>query len=95
MNIMMLDTGTLGADIDLSPVRLAGTVTEYKTTAPDEIPERIASAEVVIVNKVKLNRNNLADAKHLKLICVTATGYDNIDTEYCRSHGIAVCNVPA
>ncbi len=95
MNIIMLDTGTLGADIDLSPVRRAGTVTEYQTTPPEQIAERITDADVVIVNKVKLNEGNLSRATNLKLICVTATGYDNIDTAYCRSRGIALCNVPA
>ena len=43
---------------------------------------------------MKLNRENLGGAKKLKLICVTATGYDCIDTAYCREQGIGVCNVP-
>ena len=47
-----------------------------------------------MLNKIKLNESNLSGAKNLKLICVAATGYDNIDIAYCREHGIAVCNVP-
>lgn len=94
MKIVMLDTATLGEDIDLSPIYALGETTEYKSTAPEQIPERIAEAEIVMLNKLKLTRNNLPYAKHLKLICVTATGYDNIDTDYCREHGIALCNVP-
>lgn len=94
MNIVLLDTGTLGADVDLSPIRQAGNATEYHTTAPEQIAERIRDAEVVVTNKMKLGPSNLSDAKRLRLICVTATGYDNIDTSYCAAHGIALCNVP-
>ncbi len=94
MNIVLLDTGTLGADVDLSPIRQAGSVTEYRTTTPEEVAERVKNAEVVVTNKMKLNESNLADASVLKLICVTATGYDNVDTDYCASRGIALCNVP-
>lgn len=94
MKIAILDKSTLGADIDLSPIRALGETEEYETTTSGEIAERIKSAEVVIVNKIKLNESNLANAKELKLICVAATGYDNIDTAYCKQNAIAVCNVP-
>lgn len=94
MKIVILDSGTLGADIDLSPIRALGEVEEYKTTSPDEVSVRTADADVVIINKVKLGRENLAGASNLKLICVAATGYDNIDVEFCRGQGIALCNVP-
>ncbi len=95
MKIVMLDTATLGEDIDLSPIRALGETTEYKSTRPEEVAERLSDAEIVVLNKIKLNRDNLPAATKLKLICVTATGYDNIDTEYCRERGIALCNVPA
>jgi glycerate dehydrogenase len=91
----MLDTSTLGGDVDLSPVRLMGDVTEYGITEPEDIAPRIRDAEVVIVNKIKLHKGNLSEASKLKLICVTATGYDNINLEDCRSLGVALCNVPA
>ena len=94
MKIVILDSGTLGADIDLSPIRSLGEVAEYKFTAPDEVADRLADADVAVLNKIKLNKDNLSDAKSLRLICVAATGYDNIDIAYCREHGIAVCNVP-
>ena len=94
MKIAILDKSTLGADIDLSPIRALGETEEYETTTSGEVEERIKSAEVVIVNKIKLNESNLANAKELKLICVAATGYDNIDIAYCEQNGIAVCNVP-
>ena len=94
MKIVILDSGTLGADIDLEPIRALGDVIEHKFSAPDEVAGRLADADVAVLNKVKLNAENLANAKNLKLICVAATGYDNIDIEFCRANGIAVCNVP-
>ena len=81
MKIVMLDTATLGEDIDLSPIFALGDATVYKSTTPDEVPGRITEAEILMVNKIKLTRGNLPFAKHLKLICVTATGYDNIDAD--------------
>ena len=60
----------------------------------NKIAERLADADVAVLNKLKLNSSNLSEAKHLRLICVAATGYDNIDIGFCRERGIAVCNVP-
>ncbi len=94
MKIAVLDKGTLGEDIDLSPIYALGEVVEFETTAPDLVAERIEDADVVIINKIKLNENNLNNAKNLKVICVAATGYDNIDTIYCKGAGIALYNVP-
>lgn len=94
MKIVILDSGTLGADIDLSPIRALGEVVEYSSSAPHEVAERLSDADVAVLNKVKLNKDNLSGAKELRLICVAATGYDNIDIGYCRERGIAVCNVP-
>lgn len=95
MNIVILDAATLGPGIDLSPLENAGQVTVYDLTPADALAERIADAEVIVTNKWKLNEANLACAEKLRLICVTATGFDGIDTAYCRSRGIGVCNVPA
>ena len=95
MKIVVLDALTLGPGIDFSPLYKAGDVTVHDLTAPEELTERIADAEVIVANKWKLNRKNLATAQNLKLICVTATGFDNIDLDYCRERGIGVCNVPA
>ena len=95
MKIVVLDAATLGADIDLSPLCECGEVTVYGDTQPSLISERLTDADVAVLNKLKLGEHNLASAKSLKLICVTATGYDNIDTEYCKKRGIALYNVPA
>ena len=94
MKIAVLDKSTLGEDIDLSPIYSLGKVTEYETTPPEKVAERITDADVVIINKIKLNESTLSSAKNLKVICVAATGYDNIDTNYCKSASVAVCNVP-
>lgn len=95
MHIVILDAGTLGDDLSFEPLRAHGTLTTYVSTAPDEIAERLRDADVAILNKVKMNAETLRGVDGLKLICVAATGYDNIDLDYCREHGIAVCNVPA
>lgn len=94
MEIVVLDAATLGADIDLSPLRRQGNVTVWDTTAPEQVAERIANADVIVNNKVKLTEAVLRDAGNLKLICLAATGYDCVDTAYCAAHGIGVCNVP-
>ena len=95
MKIVILDSATLGDDIDLSPIYGVGEVTEYRATSPSELAERIMDAEAIVVNKIRLGEAQLEYAKALKLICVTATGYDNIDVVYCKNRGIALCNVPA
>ncbi|MBE7030652.1 MAG: hydroxyacid dehydrogenase [Ruminococcaceae bacterium] len=93
MKITVLDALTLGDDLSLQPLQELGECTIYPSTAPDEVENRLADTEVAVLNKVKLHEANLKHAANLKLICVAATGYDNIDISYCRAHGIAVCNV--
>lgn len=95
MKIVVLDALTLGPGLDLSCLEQVGQTEIYDLTSPEELPERIRDAEVIVTNKWKLNADNLSGAEKLKLICVTATGFDCIDTAYCRSRGIGVCNVPA
>lgn len=95
MKIVILDKMTLGDDIDLSPLyKLNAEIDIFDSTIPDDVEERIKDADVVIVNKIKLGENNLSAASTLKLICVAATGYDNIDLNFCASHNISLCNVP-
>lgn len=93
MKIVILDAGTLGDDIDLSVFEQIGETVVYHSTPAEMVAERVADAEVIILNKVKLNKLNLAEAKKLKLICITATGFDNVDLDFARAAGIAVCNV--
>ena len=93
MNIAVLDADTLGLDLDLSPLAEFGEVRIFPSSAPDEIASHIGDCEVAIVNKLKMNAATVGDAPSLRLICVFATGYDNIDLDFCRRRGIAVCNV--
>lgn len=96
MKLTFLDAETLGDDIveKLNNIfSVFGDLTIHLSVASEKVAETIGDSDIVIVNKVKLNKSNLEEAKKLKLICVTATGYDNIDTEYCKNRGIAVCNV--
>ena len=93
MRISVLDAATLGEDFSLAPLEPYGELCVYPTTPSELVAERLADTEVVILNKVKLGAHNLASAHALRLICITATGFDNVDIEYCRAHGIAVCNV--
>ncbi|MGN0106679.1 MAG: NAD(P)-dependent oxidoreductase [Hominilimicola sp.] len=93
MKIAILDAKTLGDDMEFSQFERLGEVIVYQTTSQSQLEERISDVDVIIVNKIKLNEDNLACTKKLKLICVTATGYDNIDINYCWRKEIGVCNV--
>ena len=93
MNITVLDAATLGGDLDLNLFAKYGTLTVYQSTSSEELEAHLANTEVAILNKVKLGAEQLSKAAALKLICIAATGFDNVDTAYCRSKGIAVCNV--
>lgn len=93
MQITFLDFETLGRDLTVDRFREFGNVTVYGNTQPMDVASHIMDAEVVIVNKVKLNAENLSSARALRLICIAATGFDNIDLEYCKKRNIAVCNV--
>jgi len=91
--ICVLDARTLGEDVDLSALRDFGEVVVYDTTAPEKVVERIKDCEIIITNKVVLDRSNLPYAPQVKLICVAATGTNNIDLDYARSKSITVTNV--
>lgn len=91
--IVMLERDNVGADIDLSYFENLGELTIYGTTDYNQVVERIGDAEVLVINKIPMNEATLKDAKNVKLICVTATGTDNVDMDYCESRGISVKNV--
>lgn len=93
MKICVLDALTLGKDIDITPINDCGEVTVYDLTSPLEIEERIRKTEVIITNKVMLTEEVLSKAPNLKLIALTATGYNNVDIDYAKKRGIGVTNV--
>ncbi|WP_297454273.1 D-2-hydroxyacid dehydrogenase [Persephonella sp.] len=93
MKIVILDAKTLGDDIDLEIFSQFGDVEIYPTTSPVELYERIENADIIITNKVVIDKDAINAAKNLKLICEAATGYNNIDVLYAKEKGIAVTNV--
>lgn len=94
MKIVLLDAVTLGADLDLSPLYACGEVTAYAHSTPEEVAARITDADAVILNKVKIGEAQMPDAGHEPgIICIAATGFDNVDLSVCRAHGVAVANV--
>ena len=92
MKIVALEIMNVGSDVDLSEFNELGDFTAYDTTKPEEIEERGRGAEILIINKLPINGTTIDGLKDLKLVCVTATGYDNVDIAYCNSRGIKVCN---
>lgn len=93
MKIVMLDRDSLGMDIDTSCFSKLGEFEEYPVAERYQCKEWIRDADVVIFNKTVMNEEILADATNVKCLCVTATGYDNVDLDYARKRRIAVTNV--
>ncbi|MDW7547510.1 D-2-hydroxyacid dehydrogenase [Pseudoalteromonas peptidolytica] len=92
MQIVVLDAKTI-ANTDLTPIAKLGTLTSYDMTAYEDILSRCENAEVIITNKVKLDAKLIASLPKLKLICVAATGVNNIELEAAKAHHVAVANV--
>lgn len=90
--IVILDGKALG-DVELEKLKEIGEVFYYDTTLENEVSDRIKDANIVLTNKVVLNRENLIEAKNLEFIAEVATGFNNIDIDYAKERGIAVANV--
>ncbi|MBO6155466.1 MAG: D-2-hydroxyacid dehydrogenase [Lachnospiraceae bacterium] len=93
MKIVFLDRKTIGEDLNLDKFNEFGEVVMYNFSKPEEIPARVAGADIIILNKAPINRDTIGDAKNLKLVCVTATGTNNLDKEYLAEAGIEWRNV--
>lgn len=93
MKIVMVERDSLGLDIDVTVFEKLGEVEYHKDTKKENAPEHIGDADIIISNKLPLNEETLKTCPNVKLICETATGYDNVDLEYCKSRGIRVANV--
>jgi glycerate dehydrogenase len=93
MKIVSLEANCLGDDVDLSCLEEFGEVTIYGSSTVEETPYRVKDAEVIVVNKVPMNKMTLDGARNLKVICITATGTNIVDTTYTNSRGITVMNV--
>lgn len=93
MKIVFLDVKTIGEDIDLSGYEAFGEVVKYDFSTSAQARERTKDADVIILNKVQINQESIEDATHLKLVCVTATGTNNLDKDYLAQKGIEWRNV--
>lgn len=92
MKIVFLDAATMG-DVSFEPFERLGEFVSYPTSTPEQARERVADADVVMINKVLVNKELIDAAPALKLVCVAATGVNNIDVDYAASKGIPVRNV--
>jgi glycerate dehydrogenase len=97
MKAAFLDFATVGSDeLDISPLSAVTDELEiYDNTAPGEISARIDGVDIVYINKARMTREIIDSATSLKLICLVATGTDNVDLEAARDNGVAVCNIRA
>lgn len=92
MKLVCLDAATLGSDVNLDVFGQFGEFVSFETTAATERIERLKGADVVITNKVVIDKA-VMDATNLKLICISATGMNNVDLEHAKAKNIAVKNV--
>ena len=92
MKIAFLDIKTIGEVPNLEDIKQLGNVSFYETTSPPETLDRVRDQDIVITNKVVLDRAILEQCVALKLICVAATGTNNIDVQAAQERGIQVKN---
>lgn len=92
MKIVFLDAATMG-DVSFEPFRKLGELTLYQNSTPEQARERVRDTDVLLINKVYVDKALIDAAPSLKLICIAATGINNIDVEYASSKGIPVRNV--
>ena len=96
MKIVILDGYSANpGDLSWQPLAQIGALTVYDRTKPEETIERAKDAEIVLTNKVLIKRPEIEQLPKLKYIGVLATGYNVVDVEAAREHGIIVTNVPA
>lgn len=93
MKIVILEAESLGEDMVFTPFHKFGEVVIYPRSTAAEVPQRTQDADVIIANKVPICEETIRDAKNLKLVCVTATGINNLDGDYLKERGIAAYNV--
>ncbi len=92
MKIAILDRLTLGTDVDVSIFEKFGELISYDMTAPEQTFKRIQDTDIIITNKVVIDRELMKKSK-LKLICISATGMNNVDLVAAKEYGIEVKNV--
>ena len=93
MKLVFLDANSIGEDIDLSKYSDFGEFVKYGHSTAEQIPERVRDADVIITNKCLINKDSVGNATNLKLVCVTATGTNNLDKDFLDSRKIEWRNV--
>ncbi len=93
MKIVFLDRKTIGEDLDLSGFDRFGEVVMYDFSEPGEVAERVKDADIIVLNKIRIDEASVGDAPMLKLVCVTATGTNNLDKDFLARRGIEWRNV--
>ena len=91
MKIVFLDAATMG-NVSFEPFESLGEFVKYENSTPEEARERVKDIDVLLINKVFVDKDLIDSAPNLKLICIAATGVNNIDVEYAASKGIPVRN---
>ena len=93
MKIVFLDAKTMGNDIDLELFQQFGMIETFETTTVSERVEHISDAKIILTNKVVIDKDVMDACPNLGLICITATGTNNVDLAYAKEKGIVVKNV--
>jgi glycerate dehydrogenase len=93
MKIVILEGNALGDDVDQSVFGQLGELVYYDHSTIEDTPDKVKDADIIIVNKIPMNEQTLGKAPHVKMIAITATGFNMIDQEYTSGRGIAVANV--
>ena len=93
MKIVILEADSLGQDMVFTPFEALGEVVIYRSTTADEMEGKTKDADVIVANKVPICESTIGKAQNLKLVCLTATGFNNLDGDYLKKRGIAAYNV--
>ena len=93
LKVVFLDRGTISPETVLRAPAFPHVLEFHDHTRPDQVAERIADADIVLVNKVRLGKEEIAAAPRLKMIALAATGSDNVDLASCEQRGIIVSNI--
>ena len=87
MKIVILEADSLGQDMVFTPFEALGEVVIYRSTTADEMEEKTKDADVIVANKVPICESTIGKAQNLKLVCLTATGFNNLDGDYLKKMG--------
>jgi glycerate dehydrogenase len=93
LKVVFLDAITLGSDISLDKFREFGEVVIYQKTSPNQTLERVKDANIVVTNKVVIDKNIMLSCSNLELVCIAATGMNNVDLDAAKEQNITVKNV--